>query len=96
MSLAFNRAAAAFTLWGKKKRSTDVNYAKKHRVRYTQANETLHFMLHGTENGIWKEVDSASSQRTRSSLSIPPQELKKKEKEKKEKKYCIAASSSVK
>lgn len=40
------------------------------------ANEMLHFMLHETENGIWEEVDSASSQRTRSSLSIPPQEKK--------------------
>lgn len=48
---------------------------KKH--THTRANEMLHFMLHESENGIWKEVDSASSQRTRSSPSIPPQEKKK-------------------
>ena len=42
-----------------------------HTYTHTKANETLHFMLHETENGIWEEVDSASSQRTRGKLSIP-------------------------
>lgn len=54
-----------------------VLWEEEHGLWYTQANETLHFMLHETENGIWKEVDSASSQRTRGSLSITPQGRKK-------------------
>lgn len=56
---------------------------KKAPQTYKLANESLHFMLHETENGIWEEVDSGHA----SAFLCHS---------KKKNIYCNAASSSVK